>query len=100
MSESLILVLATIWSLFVMYLIVWKLKINKFEEQMQSILESAMEDYLKKLKARSELAMEQKAADLIKNVLVEARVIDRRVELIFKKKEEDNSNLDKDEEEQ
>lgn len=100
MSESLILVLATIWSLFVMYLIVWKLKINKFEEQMKAILEEAMEDYLKKLKARSELAMEQKAADLIKNVLVEARVIDRRVELIFKKKEEDNSNVDKDEEEQ
>ncbi len=98
--DTLILVLATIWSLFLMYLIVWKLKINKFQEQMQSILEEAMEDYLKKLKARAELAMEQKAVELIKEVLVEARVINNRVELIFTKREEDNSNVDKDEEEQ
>lgn len=87
MSDTIILVMATIWSLFAMYLIVWKLKINKFHEQMEDAMDRAVEDYVKKIKSRSELALEEKATELIRDTLVEARVIDRRVELKFVKNE-------------
>lgn len=93
MSDTLILVMATIWSLFAMALISWKLNLNAAENQLVGALDRAVEDHVNRFKSRSELVMENKAQELLKDTLVEAKVVGRHVELIFTKRSDTTKEL-------
>lgn len=89
MNDTLILVLSTIWSFFGMYLILWKLKMMKFEDQMQRSLDRALEDYISRIKTKSDREIERTVEEMLKDTLIEAKVVDKRVEFRFVKNEEE-----------